>query len=213
MEVSHQWLTIVAGFMGAFGRDSRRLVIGAVSFAACHYEAPKRHTIDRTALAQLSSSAAWLHRDSSISPRFVYVVDGSCDISVQGLSFLLADSAKMRVTRVMYMPQTERDPNATLETVALECARRLGTLSSYVADRVSKLGSVRRPVLESAVVAGLDTGRFLRCTRSTEVQGLVIRHAELAQNIGVRDLPALIGTDTAWIGSRSLGKLSTPTRP
>lgn len=169
-------------------------------------EAPE---LRRGAAKQLAQASFSVRAEPRVlSPSRVLVVDASCPFSIYALSALVADSARARETAIAYMPQTRRDGAALLETASLECARRDGKLAAYIADRLVRLDSVRRPVLASALRVGMDSLAFLSCVRSTEVASALLRSASIAEAVGVWNLPALIGPDSAWIGTQAVRRLA-----
>jgi len=162
---------------------------------------PRKGAIDELLPAVVSIAAV------TRAPTHVLVVDATCSNSMQALDRVLSDTLWSQRARIGYMPQLLRDPNALLETTALECARRAGALHDYVLDRLARLDSVRRPLLESAARVGIPREQFLSCVRDTSVIRQIEGQAAAAESVGVWDLPALISRDSAWIGERAVRRV------
>ena len=141
------------------------------------------------------------------APTHVLVVDATCSKSMQALDRVLSDTLWIQRARIAYMPQHLRDPNAMLETMALECARRSGALHEYVLDRLARSDSVRKPLLESAVRIGIPKARFLSCLSDSAIVHQIQGQSATAGSVGIWNLPALISRDSAWIGERAVRRV------
>jgi hypothetical protein len=147
------------------------------------------------ALLQSPSGHVLLRLDAR--PKALLFVDASCPNSLYALDRLLGDSMAMLTTTVHYRPQVRRDPAARFENVALECARRMGVLAPYVADRLGLVASVSRPVMRSAIRSGADSARFSACLSDPVVAAMIRVHEESADSAGLHLVPAL--ASPSWV--------------
>lgn len=132
--------------------------------------------------------------------RAVLYVDATCPNSMYALEQLLADTiARSRVV-LQYYPQTLRDPIAQFETVALECARRSGSLQAYVTQRLDDAARGGRSVELSAASVGIDNQSFMACVANDTIDTLVSRQARLAIAAGIQLLPALVHDRRTIVG-------------
>ena len=103
----------------------------------------------------LDDSASSMSLAEGGSRRAVLYVDASCPNSLYALERTLADSAARSEVVLQYYPQIQRDPVAKFETIALECAHRMGALPAYVTQRLDDASAGLRPVDMSATSIGL----------------------------------------------------------
>lgn len=136
------------------------------------------------------------------APKRLLFVDGSCMYSMNELlKILYADSLVKAEMGMVYFPQVKRDPTAELETASLECARRTGVLLPYVRHRNVVLSDGRRPILESAIAAGVkDTLSFQRCVVSDDVRHVLDAHRRSISGVQIPVLPLLSTGDSSWVG-------------
>lgn len=153
---------------------------------------------DRSAIASVSL----VLRIPTTTPKRLLFVDGSCMYSMNELlKILYADTLVKSEIGMVYLPQVKRDPTAELETASLECARRVGLLHPYVRHRNVVLSEGRRPILESAIAAGVtDTLSFQRCVVSDDVRHVLDSHRRSVSGIQIPVLPLLSTGDSSWVG-------------
>jgi len=159
----------------------------------------------------LDDSAAQIQLVERSSRVAVLYVDATCPNSLYALEQTLADSVARSKVVLQYYPQVLRDPVARFETVALECARRSGSLDAYVTQRLDDAARGPRSVEMSASSIGLDTRSFMACVASDTVDAFVSRQERLAIAAGIQLLPALVYERRTIVGRdnvvRSLSSL------
>jgi len=190
------------------------ILIGLVCTTACSspptpkekVRSPSRYALrELTALGVPFDSTDLRGEDSAVT--HVLVVDGSCPICLYALRGLAENVKARKTTRIVFQPQSLRDPMSPLETAGMECARREGKLKRFVEDRWIRLDSVRKPIGEVSRRLSLDSLEFLECIRSEATTAGVELMAMHATAVGVFYLPALISADSAWVGQKAVAKL------